>query len=280
MQPYYHGAPLDRVQIDVLGPFPVSESGNRYILVIIDQFTKWVESFAIPRQNSATTAKTLVNEFIARYGAPLELHTDQGSNFQSELFRNVCKLLDIAQTRTTPYHPASNGQVERFNRTILQMIRCYVDKGQRLWDEHLPLLLAAYRSTPHASTKCTPNRLMLGREVHLPHDLLFRDVDAIRQDMPLSTYMDRLKEDQEVAHNLAREHLHDAQRRQKKLYNMRVLQNLYTVGDLVYISDQSRTKGKSPKLQEHLEGSIRGYSNIGTSSVQNRKQQEVASCSP
>lgn len=142
LQIYQAGAPMDRLHLDVLGPFPTSSSGHKYILVIMDQFTKWVEAFPTPDQGAETTATTLVNHFIARFGAPLELHMDQGRNFESELFKNICQLFQISKTRTTPYHPASNGQMERFNRTLLQMIRCYVDQSKKNWDE----LAAAYRS--------------------------------------------------------------------------------------------------------------------------------------
>ena len=119
LQTYQAGAPMDWWHLDVLGPFPISSSGNMYILVIMDQFTRWVEAFPIPDQGADTTAKTLVNHFIACFGAPLELHTDQGRNFANELFKNICQLFQISKTRTTPYHPASNGQVERFHRTLL-----------------------------------------------------------------------------------------------------------------------------------------------------------------
>ncbi|KAG1941073.1 interleukin-1 receptor accessory protein-like 1-A [Pimephales promelas] len=129
LQSYQAGAPMDRLHLDILGPFPESKSGNRYILVIIDQFTRWVEAFPVPEQGAETTAKRLVFDFISRFGAPLEIHTDQGRNFESSLFMEVCRLLQVTKTRTTPYHPASNGQVERFNRTLLQMIRCYVDQS-------------------------------------------------------------------------------------------------------------------------------------------------------
>lgn len=121
---------MDRIQLDVCGPFPLSDSGNKFILVIIDQFTKWVEAFPIPSEDSETTAKRLVFDFISRFGFPSEVHTDQGQNFQNNLFREVCRLLGIAQSRTTPYHPSSNGQVERFNRTLLQTIRCYMEELQ------------------------------------------------------------------------------------------------------------------------------------------------------
>lgn len=139
------GAPLGRLHLDILGPFPTSNSGNKYILVIIDQFSRWVEAFPVPDQGAETTTRRHVYDFIARFGAPLELHTDQGRNFESCFFKSVCKLLQVTKTRTTPYHPASNGQVERFNRTLLQMIRCYVDQNQKNWDEQLSFLASAYR---------------------------------------------------------------------------------------------------------------------------------------
>ncbi|KAI3369367.1 hypothetical protein L3Q82_007468 [Scortum barcoo] len=98
LQTYQAGAPMDRLHLDVLGPFPISSSGNKYILVIMDQFTRWVEALPIPDQGAETMAKTLVNHFIACFGAPLELHTDQGRNFESELFKNICQLFQISKT--------------------------------------------------------------------------------------------------------------------------------------------------------------------------------------
>ncbi|XP_061191756.1 uncharacterized protein LOC133199998 [Saccostrea echinata] len=254
IQSYIYGAPLDRLHIDVLGPFPASSSGNKYILVITDQFTKWVEAYAVPDQCSETTAKKLVEEFIARFGAPPEIHTDQGRNFQRDLFRTVCKLLGVAQTRTTPYHPSSNGQVGRFNRTVLQMIRCYVDKEQKTWDEQLPLLLSAYRSTPHKATGISPNFMMLGREVHQPAELVFKDPETIRDPLDTPTYVEKLKHALSTAHDVARKSLQQAQIKQKRLYNLRVSSKQYEVGDLVYVNKMAKQVGKSPKLQSVWEG--------------------------
>ena len=161
-------------------------------MVIVDQFTKWTEAYGIPSQDAEITAKTFVEEFVTRFGTPLELHTDQGRNFESELFKNVCKLLDIAKTMTTPYDPSSNGLVERFNRTLLQMIRCYCDQGQKDWDCHLPYLTAAYRSTPHSTTGITPNRLMLGREVYRTEAIVYGVVKANKQSEDQQSYLEPL----------------------------------------------------------------------------------------
>ncbi len=244
LQNYQAGAPMDRIHIDILGPFPVSSSGNKYVLIIIDQFTRWVEAFPVPDQGAETTAKTLVYEFISRFGAPLELHTDQDRNFESSLFRNVCSLLQITKTRTTPYHPASNGQVERFNRTLLQMIRCYVNQNQKNWDEHLPLLTSAYRSSQHAVTGFTPNRLMLGREVYQPQDLWSGMAEQRSYSLEVPDFLYNLEKGLRDAHDVAREHLQTAQQRQKKIYDLRAQERKYVVGDLVYMRDSTKKKDR------------------------------------
>lgn len=256
LQSYQAGAPLDCLHLDILGPFPISSSGNKYILIIIDQFTRWVEAFPVPDQGAETAARRLVYDFIARFGAPLELHTDQGRNFESALFQSVCKLLQITKTRTTPYHPASNGQVERFNRTLLQMIRCYVDQNQKNWDEHLPLLTSAYRSSRHAVTGFTPNRLMFGREVHQPQDIQCGTAELKSDRMETADFLYNLEEGLKEAQDTAREHLRIAQERQKKTYNVRAREHSYNVGDLVYVKDDTKKKGQSPKLQAPWTGPL------------------------
>ena len=193
---YRVGAPMDRVALDILGPFPVSNKGNRYVLVVGDQFTKWIEAYAIPDQSALTVATVVVHEFIARFGTPLEMHSDQGRNVESNLFQNVCKLLDISKTRTTPYHPSSNGMIERFNQTLVNMISSFVDKRQQNWDEHLSLLTSAYRSAVHESTGYSPNLLMLGREVRTPIEI------ALGVDRPDTD----LRDHDEYATDLAKHH--------------------------------------------------------------------------
>ncbi|CAL9699311.1 unnamed protein product [Knipowitschia caucasica] len=256
LQSYQVGAPMDRVHLDILGPFPVSSSGNKYILVIIDQFTRWVEAFPVPDQGAETTARKLVYDFVAKFGTPLELHTDQGRNFESLLFRNVCKLLQITKTRTTPYHPSSNGQVERFNRTLLQMLRCYVNRNQKNWDEQLPLLTAAYRSSRHAVTGFTPNRLMLGREVHQPQDIQSGSAKLSADPLKEADFLYNLEEGLKEVHSLARDHLRTAQERQKKVHDLRAREHSYSVGDLVFVKDDTKKKGLSPKLQAPWKGPL------------------------
>ena len=168
MQLVRSGFPMERLAIDILGELPKTENGNKYILVVADYFTKWTECFGMPNMETVTIARILVNDVISKFGIPAKIHSDQGSQFESNLFTELCKLLQVEKTRTTPYHPQSDGMVERFNRTLATMLRAFVNENQRDWDEQLPYVMMAYRSTEHETTGLTPNMLMLGRETATP----------------------------------------------------------------------------------------------------------------
>ena len=103
---YQAGVPCERVHLDFLGPFTTTDSGNKYILMMVDQFSRWFELYALPEQTAVITAKTFFEQWIARFGAPLQIHTDQGRNFDSLLFTHLCRLMEITKTRTTPYRPS------------------------------------------------------------------------------------------------------------------------------------------------------------------------------
>ena len=115
LQTIQAGYPMQVVGVDIMGPLPESENGNLYVLVASDYFTKWVEVYAIPNQEVITVAKKLTDEMFCRFSPPEQLHSDQGRQFESELMKKICKILNIRKTRTTPYHPQCDSLVERFN---------------------------------------------------------------------------------------------------------------------------------------------------------------------
>ena len=131
MRQYNVGSPMDRIAIDILGPLPLTEAGNKYILIAADYFTKWVEAFSLPNQEARTIADVLVKEFVCRFGVPLSIHSDQGRNFESALFTEICHLIGIKKTRTTPYHPQSDGMVERFNQTLEMELSKFAEHQQK-----------------------------------------------------------------------------------------------------------------------------------------------------
>ena len=141
--------------------------------MVVDQFSKWVECYALSDQTAGRVARTLVSEFIGRFGCPLELHSDQPRNFESRIFKQMCDLLKIVKARTTPYRPSAKCQVERKNRTILQILRCVIRGQQEDWDLHLATVGMAIRSTVNRQTGFAPNFLMLGQEVLQHIDMMF-----------------------------------------------------------------------------------------------------------
>ena len=162
-------------------------------------------------------AEKIVSEFVCRFGVPRELHSDQGTNFESKIMAEVCKLLDIEKTRTTPLHPQSDGQVERFNKTLVEMLRGKLSRDQRDWDMQLQPCMMAYRSSVHESTGETPNMLMLGRQVEVPLDVV---TEATPDAEPLTTeYAQALQQRLASAHEAARRQLGRAAERQKRNYD-------------------------------------------------------------
>ncbi|XP_055999552.1 uncharacterized protein K02A2.6-like [Ostrea edulis] len=159
--------------MDILGELhvPTTEKGNRYILVISDYFTKWTEAIAMPNIEAKTVAEIFVTEVVTRFGIPTTLHSDQGAQFESKLFTEMCKLLHIKKTHTNPYHPQSDGMVE-FNKTLATMLSSYVNEHHKDWDEYLPFVMMPYRSVEHETTGCSHDYLILGREVVTPIDLI------------------------------------------------------------------------------------------------------------
>ncbi|KAG8199259.1 hypothetical protein JTE90_003684 [Oedothorax gibbosus] len=229
LQRYNVGAPFERIAIDVLGPLPQTTNGNKYILVVMDYFTKWPEAYVIPNQEATTVAEALLQDWICRFGVPLLLHSDQGTNFTSSVFTGLMDLLGVTKTRTTPLHPQSDGMVERLNRTILNHLSLFTHRNQNDWDQKLPLFLLAYRSAVHETTGLSPSQMLMGRELRLPCDLLF----GRPPDDPSSPveYLEDLKARLEDVHLFARERIDINTSRMKTRYDAKSHEPAFKIGD-------------------------------------------------
>ncbi|GFX69136.1 retrovirus-related Pol polyprotein from transposon 412 [Trichonephila clavipes] len=249
---YNVGAPFERIAFDILGPLPRTASGNKYLLVVMDYFTKWPEVYPIPDQEAPTVAEAVVQHWISRYGVPLQLHSDQGRNFVSAVLKGVCELLGIDKTKTTPLHPQSDGMVERFSRTILNNLSLIVSKNQQDWDQKVPLFLLAYCSAVHETTGYSPSQMLFGRDLRLPCDLLF----GRPPDTPSSPeeYVQNLQARFEDVHNLARERINLRTEKMKTRYDTKATGHQFKEGDKVWFYNPTRRKGLSPKLQSHWDG--------------------------
>ena len=248
------GYPMQVVAVDIMGPLPESEAGNSYVLVAGDYFTKWAEVYAIPNQEATTIAQKLTDEMFCRFSPPEQLHSDQGRQFESHVIHEICKLLNIKKTRTTPYHPQCDGQVERFNRTLLDMLATTTREHAFDWENQIRKVCMAYNTSVHSSTGFTPFFLMFGRQAKLPIDLMYGSPRNVTDTPPISDYALHLKNSLEDAYSLAREKLGASHKRRKEQYDRRVHGNPFKPADLVWLHSTVIPQGHSRKLHHPWTG--------------------------
>eukprot|EP00731_Ephydatia_muelleri_P024875 Em0016g1146a len=186
------GYPMQTVCVDIMGPLPETNRGSKYVLVAADCFTKWVEVYGIPNQEALTVAVKLVDEMFCRFSPPEQIHSDQGRQFESELINEICKLLQIKKSHTTPYRPQGNGMVERFNRTLLDMLATAVGDNPADWENYIHKLCFAYNTSVHSSTGYSPFFLMFGRQAAIPVDLMY-PLRREEEDNELPDFVQELK---------------------------------------------------------------------------------------
>ncbi|OWZ08184.1 Retrotransposon Polyprotein [Phytophthora megakarya] len=161
--------PFSLVVVDAIVPLPTPDRGNKYILVFVDYFTRWAEAFAIQALDFITFVNVMIDGVICRHGVPEQLLSDRGTNFTSELARSLYQTLGIKKLFGVAYHPQTQGLVERFNGTLLGMLRLFVHETQTDWDVYLPRVVTSY----HESLGDTPFFSLYGRDPKLTLDLAF-----------------------------------------------------------------------------------------------------------
>jgi hypothetical protein len=214
------GAPCERVAIDLIGPLPSSNRGKKYLVVMQDCFTKWVEVEAIATKKTTVVAEAFVRAWVTRHGCPRVLHQDNGLEFTGDVFVEVCSILGVARTTTTPYFPQSNGQVERINQTLQNMLKCVCFDTGRDWAVVADWVASAYRVSQQESTGQTPNKLVFGDELAQPLDLIYGKNHGVTS--CTTEYAQKLQSIIKYAHTEARKHL-NVKLRAHKLYYDRML---------------------------------------------------------
>ena len=203
--------------MDIVGPLERTPSGHRFILVICDYASRYPEAFPLRNITASAIARALL-QLISRVGIPNEILTDQGTAFLSKTLKQVYGLLGIRGIRTTPYHPQTDGLVERYNRTLKSMLKKFVSANGKDWDQWLPYLLFAYREVPQASTGFSPFELLYGRQVRGPLDLLR---EAWGNPRPTETnsilaYVLKMRDKMEEMASLVEDNMHQAQQRSEE----------------------------------------------------------------
>lgn len=237
--------PFDFVAIDIVGPLPRTENGEKYILSILDHFSRYLEMIPLPDQTAETVACAFVRRWVLKYGVPDVLLSDQGTNFMSELFSKVCELLKIKRLRTSAFHPETNGRLERVHRTIAQIISHYVNSRHSDWNEWLPYAVAAYNSSEHSSTGHTPHQVIFGHPMRSPFERVEGKSQGQNED-----YVADLSEKLRKMWDLCRKNHIRAQRRQARQHDKNAKDIKYRCGQWVYLKNSLAKVGQAKKFRK------------------------------
>lgn len=168
---------FDEIHLDLIGPMPSSEN-FRYCVTLIDRYTRWPEAIPLVDIQAGTVANAIYCHWIARFGIPTIIYTDQGSQFESELFRELTKLLGIKRVRTTSYNPQMNGMIERFHRTLKGAIMCYAEMS---WTKVLPIILLGLRTAFREDFGTSSAELVYGESLRIPGAFLSHNKEIVSQ---------------------------------------------------------------------------------------------------
>ena len=204
-------------EVDIM-ELPKTDKGNKYVLVFQDFLTKWPLAFPMPDHKSLHIAKLLVNEVIPVFGIPESLLSDRGANLLSHLMYDVCSLLGITTTNTTPHHPQCDGMVEHFNRTLKTMLWKHATTFGSQCDRYLPGALWAYRNVPHDATNEKTYFLLRGMDCHTPTEAALLRPQEI-EPVEVSDYREEIILSLSTARKLAAESIRTAQAQYKRMYD-------------------------------------------------------------
>lgn len=242
--------PFFRVGLDLLGPFPISMKGNKWIAVATDYATRYAITRAMPTSCATDVADFLLYDVILHHGAPRQLLTDRGRYFLSKVVDDLLRSCSTEHQLATAYHPQTNGLTERLNRTLTEMLALYVSDDHRDWDVALPYITFAYNSSRHDTAGFSPFYLLYGRDPTLPFDTLLPS--AVQS--PSTGYARDAIALAAQAREVARHRLTVSQASQKRRYDLRHRDHHFSPGSLVLLWTPSRRVGLSEKLLSRYSG--------------------------
>lgn len=237
--------PFERIAIDIVGPLPETINGNKYLLTFQDDLTRFVGAIPIANQEADTIAREFVHHIILKYGfrENLTVLSDMGSNFQSELFKNICKLLKIKKYNTSPWHPETNGGLERSHRTLKEYLRNYIDQVED-WDKFVEFGIFTINSTKNETTGYSPFELLYGQKMTIPTSFMTK-IDPVYN---YENYVFELRYKLQKAFEIARENQLRMKTKTKDYYDRNIRPIDFKVGDKVLIRNNFK-KGEGRKLQ-------------------------------
>jgi len=239
-----------------MGPLPKTHNGNRWIIVCIDHHSKYAETAALPRGTAEECAGFFLKNIILRHGAPSTVISDRGTPFLSKIFEQLLERCKTAHSKTTAYHPQTNGLTERMNRTLADMIAMFIEEDQKTWDELLPYVTFAYNSAVQETTGYSPFFLCHGREpaTLLDSALRFPEEEKIND---YDEYVQELLTHAEDARKLAITNIAQSQIKSKRVYDKHRRHLSFNQWDLVWLWTPIRKVGRATKFLKRYFGPYR-----------------------
>lgn len=239
-----------KVGIDIKGPLPITEDGNRYIIVAMDYFSKWPEAKAIKNIKADTVAQFIYEDIICRHGVPNEILSDRGTSFVNKVIENLCEKYQTKHRLTSPYRPQTNGMVERFNRTIGECIAKIIHNESGQWDQYVNATLFAYRTKKHKTTGYTPFYLVYGRQATLPIELKVQSQVKNGSKNPLLERLYQLIEQIENDRQEVLDIIDKEQQKQKLRHDQQGISRKLQIGEKVLVERTWLKTNFSAKLEE------------------------------
>jgi transposase InsO family protein len=243
--------PFQRLFLDVVGPFPSTVNGNKYILTLEDDLTKFIQAYPMANHEAETVAQCLTHH-ISLFGIPRTIISDNGSEFIADIIKRLARLFKFHHTFISFYHPQSNGALERTHSTVKEYFRHYVNSDQTNWDTFLPTNVLAYNTAVHTSTRFTPFELIFGNKCLLP--------TSVTQDPAFrytyNDYVDHLQQRLNANFQTARNNQIASKNKSKLYYDKKVhpRPRKFKVGDKVYLRNEKAKPGLSRKLSSPFLG--------------------------
>ena len=233
---------FEKVQMDLVGPLPTTESGNVYMLTWQDCLSKYSGAIPLKIIDASHIAVAFAENFICIFGCPETIQTDQGSQFMSRIMTAFATLFKIRQYRSSAYHPQSLGALERSHHTFVEYLRHYCEKSN--WDQWLPFALFSFNTSVHESTGMTPHEIVFGRKVRFPSEFA-------EEKIPLTyvQFVDNLLNRMIETESLVVARLEAAKTRCKKYYDRKLNEQKFEPDQYVYLLVEARNK-----LEDHYEG--------------------------
>src|SRR3954447_13599536 len=251
LNPIKVGQPFERIGIDFVGSLERTKKGNRYILVMTDYLTKWPEAKAMKEATADNVIQFIYEKVICRHGCPKIILSDRGAHFRNKLVDELCEKFKVKHKLSSPYHPETNGLVERLNRTLCESL-AKVSEKENEWDKHIGSVLFAYRTAKHNTTRKTPFFMVYGREAILP----IEDVE-IGQDFEENAILERTYRLIELTEERSKtlERIEISQIQQKERHDKKIgKETLLKIGDKVLLKDAAKEKQWSGKLSQKWKG--------------------------